>query len=261
MSDSQYFEDLGGSLSISSITHLDRSVAVSIITPTRMSFFGQVQDFQTMDEAICPIRRALPARRSCSSAAAGRDRWLGTSQLGVDGELVNFDRDVGVTGWRLNVIAPSIEMPIVARPGWFINAGRDRSITPDTISKDDTGCRDENDRKPSAHAADRQPRYRAWSSNANYAANGSQRIEPDDRAAPAVRTHMPFREPGSDLPVFDTITPDLNLVSAVPHAIVFLALTASPTADQISVGVTSRILDVLEPDANSSRRQSDRRVT
>ena len=31
-------------------------------------------------------------------------------QFGIDGELVNFDRDVGVTGWRLNAV-PRLELP------------------------------------------------------------------------------------------------------------------------------------------------------
>ena len=51
VSDNQYFEDLGGSLSISSITHLDRSISFDYHTKT-LSFFGQVQDYQTIDQFV-----------------------------------------------------------------------------------------------------------------------------------------------------------------------------------------------------------------
>ncbi|MDH5321657.1 MAG: LPS assembly protein LptD, partial [Gammaproteobacteria bacterium] len=47
VSDSQYFEDMGGSLSSSSITHLDRTLSFEMYTD-KLAFFGQLQDFQTI---------------------------------------------------------------------------------------------------------------------------------------------------------------------------------------------------------------------
>ena len=37
-------------------------------------------------------------------------------RFGIGGEVVNFDRDVGVTGWRVNA-APKLELPIRSRAG------------------------------------------------------------------------------------------------------------------------------------------------
>ena len=107
---------MGGSLSSSSITHLNRTLSFDFYT-RNLSFFGQVQDYQTIDDAIVPLDE--PYRRVPQLLASGvwPDQWLGL-QLGFDSELVNFDRDVGVTGWRLNV-APEIALPIT-RPGWFV---------------------------------------------------------------------------------------------------------------------------------------------
>jgi len=36
----------------------------------------------------------------------------------LDTEIVYFDRDVGVTGWRLNA-APQVSVPI-EKAGWFV---------------------------------------------------------------------------------------------------------------------------------------------
>jgi LPS-assembly protein len=54
--------------------------------------------------------------------------------------------------------------------------------------------------------------------------------------------HVPF-EDQSDLPVFDTITPDLNLVQLFRKNR-FLGVDRIADTDQLSVGITSRVLDV-----------------
>jgi LPS-assembly protein len=53
--------------------------------------------------------------------------------------------------------------------------------------------------------------------------------------------HVPF-EDQSDLPVFDTITPDLNLVQLYRKNR-YLGVDRIADTDQVSVGITSRILD------------------
>ena len=117
MSDSQYFEDLGGTLDSASITQFNRALSFDFFHTQHLSFFGQVQDYQTIDDAIVPEDE--PYRRVPQLLASGfwPDQWLGLA-LGFDSELVNFDRDVGVTGWRLN-LAPEVALPI-STPGWFM---------------------------------------------------------------------------------------------------------------------------------------------
>ena len=119
VSDSQYFEDLGGSLSISSITHLNRS-ALFDYYGEHWSMLALFQDYQTIDQAIAPVDE--PYRRLPQIRVSGfwADGLLGLD-YGFDSELVNFDRDVGTIGWRLNV-APGIELPF-ERPGWFVKPG------------------------------------------------------------------------------------------------------------------------------------------
>ena len=228
VSDSQYFEDLGGSLSSSSITHLNRTLNFDYYT-RHLSFFGQVQDYQTIDDAIAPEDR--PYRRLPQLLASGfwPNQWLGLD-LGFDAEVVNFDRDVGVTGWRMNV-APEVALPIT-RPGWFVtpavaldhtryelsNTAIDQSSAPSRtlpIASLDTGFTLERTMKNTSRLQTIEPRL--------------------------MYVHVPF-EDQSGLPVFDTITPDLNLIQLYRKNR-YLGVDRIADTDQVSVGITSRVLD------------------
>ena len=229
VSDSQYFEDLGGSLSISSITHLNRSISFDYHTNT-LSFFGQVQDYQTIDDAIAPIDE--PYRRVPQLLMRGYwpEQWLGT-RFTLDGELVNFDRDVGVTGWRLNM-APEISLPIT-RPGWFVTPAAGLDYTRYDLSDTAPGQREDPSRTVPIGSIDMGMILERTMRKTDRL----QTIEPR-----MLYVHIPYREQ-SDLPVFDTITPDLNLVQLYRKNR-FLGVDRIADTDQVSIGVTSRILDV-----------------
>ena len=227
VSDSQYFEDLGGSLSVSSLTHLNRSIRVDYHTD-RFSLLGQIQDYQTIDDAILPVDE--PYRRVPQLLAQGSwpTRFL---RLGIEGEIVNFDRDVGVTGWRVNA-APSIKLPIT-RPGWF--------ITP-AVSLDHTRYQLDN----TLPGAETDPTRTVPIASLDTGMilertlNGSGRVQTIEPRL--LYVNIPFRDQNS-LPVFDTITPDINLVQLYRENR-FLGIDRIGDTEQISVGVTSRVLDV-----------------
>ena len=231
VSDSQYFEDLGGSLSLSSITHLDRNISFDHHTDN-LSFFGQIQDFQTLDDAILPDDE--PYRRVPQLVVRGRwpDRFLGM-QLGLDGEVVNFDRDVGITGWRVNM-APSIELPI-SRPGWFITPSLSVDHTQyelnDTLPDTDTSPR------RTVPIASLDVGMVLERSLGDSFGNRIMTLEPR-----MLYVHVPHREQDG-LPVFDTITPDLNLISLYRKNR-YLGVDRIADTDQVSIGITSRILDL-----------------
>jgi len=230
VSDSQYFEDLGGSLSMSSITHLNRSFSFDYHTDT-LSFFGQLQDFQTIDDAIQPTDE--PYRRVPQLLVHGNwpDRWLGM-RFGLDGELVNFDRDVGVTGWRLNM-APKVELPFGHR-GWFITP----AVTLDHTQYDLSDTLPDQDTNPNRTVpiGSLDMGMVLERSMGGSFGGRAQTIEPR-----MLYVHVPHRDQ-DDLPVFDTITPDLNLVSLY-RTNRFLGVDRIADTDQLSIGVTSRILD------------------
>ena len=231
VSDNQYFEDLGGSLSVSSITHLDRRLSLDYHSDT-WSLFGQVQDFQTIDAAIQPIDE--PYRRVPQLLVNGYwpEGWLG-AQVMLDGELVNFDRDVGVTGWRLN-LAPSVTLPLSRSPGWFFTPAVTLDHTRYDLDNTAPGQDSEPTRTVPIGSVDMGL---ILERNFNGAStNRVMTLEPR-----MLYVHVPYRDQ-TDLPVFDTITPDLNLVSLY-RTNRYLGVDRIADTDQVSIGMTSRILD------------------
>jgi LPS-assembly protein len=229
VSDNQYFEDLGGSLSISSITHLNRSVAFDFFGDN-WSLFGRVQEFQTIDSAIVPEDE--PYRRLPQILARGYwpESAMGLS-YGLDTELVYFDRDVGVTGWRFNA-APQVSLPI-EKPGWFVIPAVLVDHTRYDLQHTEPGQNEQPSRTvPIASLDAGFVLERLMKSNERRV----QTLEPR-----LLYVHAPFREQ-SDLPVFDTIAPDLNLVQLFRKNR-FLGVDRIADTDQLSVGITSRIID------------------
>ena len=251
VSDSQYYEDLGGSLSVSSITHLDRSLRFDYYSDN-LSLLGRVQDYQTIDDAILPSDE--PYRRLPQLLVNGRWDSLFGLRFGVDGELVNFDRDVGVTGWRVNA-RPSVELPVV-RPGWYVTPAVAVDYTRYALSNTAPGADQSPDRLVPIASLDTGLVLERSIANRSRL----QTIEPRILFA-----HIPF-ENQADLPVFDTILPDINLVQLFRKNR-FLGVDRIGETDQISVGVTSRILDVasgrelMTATIGQTRYYSDREVS
>ena len=228
VSDNQYFEDLGGSMSISSITHLNRSLLLDYYGD-HWSMLGLFQDYQTIDEAITPADE--PYRRVPQVRINGywQDAFLGLDYR-FDNELVYFDRDVGVTGWRLNS-APQIELPIV-RSGWFVKPGVTLDHTRYDLDNTLPGIDQEPSRTVPIASLDLGLQFERLMS----AADRIQTLEPR-----VLYVHVPFRNQ-AELPVFDTILPDLNLVQLYRKNR-FLGVDRITDTDQLSIGITSRILD------------------
>ncbi len=232
VSDSQYFEDLGGSLSVSSLTHLNRSIEFDFYG-RNWSLLARAQDFQTLDDAITPDNE--PYRRLPQFIANGRwpDKWLGTD-LSLDAELVNFDRDVGTTGWRVN-LSPRIEKSI-GGPGWFIRPSVGIDHTRYDLADRLPGEETELSRSlPIASLDAGLVLERELDSNGGLL----QTLEPR-----MLYVHRPYRDQ-DDLPVFDTIAPDLNLVQLFRRDRL-LGVDRIVDTDQLSLGVTSRLLDMSD---------------
>jgi len=251
VSDSQYFEDLGGSLSISSITHLNRSVRFDYYSPN-FSMLGRVQDHQTIDDSIMPDQE--PYRRMPQVLINGGWNIPFGLRFGIDGEIVNFDRDVGVTGWRVNA-APRIELPI-SRPGWFVTPGFEYDYTQyklsDTLPGESTG--------PSRKVPITSLDMGMVLERSIASSNRIQTIEPR-----LLYVNIPFRDQDG-LPVFDTITPDINLVQLYRKNR-YLGVDRIGDTEQVSIGITSRILDVstgrelMSATIGQTRYSGDRMVT
>ena len=230
VSDNQYFEDLGGSLSASSITHLNRTFGFDFHTEA-LSFLGQVQDYQTIDDAILPSEE--PYRRVPQLVLRGDwpHRLLGMG-FGIDSELVNFDRDVGVTGWRFN-LAPEINLPI-SGPGWFVTPAVALDYTRYELDNTEPGQRIDPSRTMPIGSLDMGIILERMIKSGD--GNRVHTLEPR-----LLYVHVPYREQ-ADFPVFDTITPDLNLVQLFRKNR-YLGIDRIADTDQLSIGLTTRILD------------------
>jgi LPS-assembly protein len=194
------------------------------------SLFGRVQEFQTIDSAIVPEDE--PYRRLPQILARGYwpESAMGLS-YGLDTELVYFDRDVGVTGWRFNA-APQVSLPI-EKPGWFVIPAVLVDHTRYDLQHTEPGQNEQPSRTvPIASLDAGFVLERLMKSNERRV----QTLEPR-----LLYVHAPFREQ-SDLPVFDTIAPDLNLVQLFRKNR-FLGVDRIADTDQLSVGITSRIID------------------
>ena len=228
VSDNQYYEDLGSSLSISSITHLNQSLRFDYYS-TNFSVAAQLQTHQTIDAAILPDQ--APYQRLPQIIANGS--WtvpLGL-RFGIGGEVVYFDRDIGVTGWRMNA-APKLDLPI-SKPGWFIDPAVELDYTRYSLENTLPGELTDPDRSVPIASLDTGLILERTTSNSNRI----QTIEPR-----LLYVHIPQRNQ-DDLPVFDTITPDSNLVQLYRKNR-YLGVDRIGDTDHVSFGITSRILDV-----------------
>jgi LPS-assembly protein len=229
VSDSQYFEDLGGSLSLSSITHLNRSLSFDWRTDA-LYFLGQFQDYQTIDDAIAPQDEPYRRLPQLLLRGAWPDRWLGLDYA-FDSEIVNFDRGVGTTGWRLHA-APRLEVPL-GRPGWFVKPAAELDYTRYALDDVSAGEADDPARSVPIGSVDAGLLLERR-------LNGGGRVQTLEPRI--LYVHVPYREQ-SGIPVFDTITPDLNLVQLYRKNR-FLGVDRIADTDQVSIGVTSRLLDL-----------------
>jgi len=226
VSDSQYFEDLGGSLSSSSITHLDRYVRFDFYT-NHLALFGQVQNYQTIDDAIPPDQRPYERLPQLLLDGMWPTRFL---DLGLKTELVNFDRDIGVTGWRFN-IAPTVAIPI-RKPGWYITPALEYDFTQYDLSNTDPGIVADPSRSIPITSVDMGMSLERTMKNPRRI----QTLEPR-----LLYVDIPYRDQ-ADLPIFDTIIPDINLVQLFRKNR-FVGIDRIGDTRQLSVGITSRVLD------------------
>jgi LPS-assembly protein len=250
VSDSQYFEDLGGSLSVSSLTHLNRYVRFDRYSD-RLSLFAQVQDYQTIDDAILPDEE--PYRR-VPQLLVSANLPVSALRFELDTEMVNFERDTGVTGWRFNA-TPSVAVPI-QRPGWFFTPAVAYDYTRYALDDTQPGEPDGPSRTVPVTSVDT-----GLILERTMADNGRiQTIEPR-----LLYVNIPYRDQ-DDLPVFDTIQPDINLVQLYRKNR-FLGIDRIGDTEQVSLGITSRILDIgtgrelMTATIGQTRYFGDRRVT
>jgi LPS-assembly protein len=227
VSDPAYFEDLGGSLSVTSQTHLNRFLDVAYFAPY-WSVTSRLQNYQTIDTLI--VEEDLPYERLPQVLFEGF--WAG-DLLGFEStnELVNFERDVGDTGWRLD---STQEVSVrFGRPGMWLTPALALRQTNYWLDRSDAAADESPSRTLPVASIDTGLSFER---PAGRGARFVQTLEPR-----LLYVHVPF-EDQSELPVFDTLVPDFNLVQLF-RKYQFVGADRVTDADQLSFGVTTRLID------------------
>ncbi|HUF73598.1 MAG TPA: LPS assembly protein LptD [Gammaproteobacteria bacterium] len=227
VSDSAYFEDMGDSLGVISQTHLDRFIDLAYFGP-HWSIVSRVQEYQTIDDLIVVSDYPYELRPQMLFQGRWGDRIVGFDSTI---EAVDFDRSVGVTGWRLDstqelslrfaragmYLTPAVAMRQTAYRIDDAAPGQNRSPSRALpLTSLDSGLRFERD----------AGRDRSW----------IQTIEPR-----LLYVSIPYQDQ-SDLPIFDTILPDFNLVQLF-NKYRFVGGDRVADTDRVSVGVTTRLIE------------------
>jgi LPS-assembly protein len=230
VSDSRYFEDFAQGQEGTSVPFLERLAGLSYRDEHwRMS--AEVQQFQTIDQrldlAVRPYAR-LPR------ITVGADYGWGPEDLlryGFDSEIVNFDRSLGVTGWRMDGM-PSASLDLEA-PGFFVRPGLAWRYT--QYSLDDIAPGQE--KSPS-----RSLPILSFDTGMMFERDSGSRGQRRQTLEPRLLyLRVPFRQQ-DQLPLFDTGLPDLNLVQLF-RTNRYVGADRVSDANQVSLGVTSRLFD------------------
>jgi LPS-assembly protein len=229
VSDDGYFEDLGSSLSVTSQTHLNRFLDFGYYAPY-WSMLTRLQNYQTIDTVLTDEER--PYERVPQMLFNGR--WFGR-RLGFDSttELVNFDRNVGATGWRLD---STQELSVrFARSGMYLTPSLALRQTNYWVDNPAPGEDDTLTRSLPIASIDMGMKFER---DAGRKRDRIHTLEPR-----LLYVQVPY-EDQSHLPVFDTILPDFNLIQLF-RKYQYVGPDRVTDTDQVSVGITTRIIDAV----------------
>ncbi|GAB4195983.1 MAG: LPS-assembly protein LptD [Wenzhouxiangellaceae bacterium] len=186
----------------------------------------QADTFQVLDRSVSENRE--PYRRLPRLAVDGRWPMLGNIDFTLDSEFVYFDRDVGVTGARLDV-QPAIEWQLI-RPGWFLKPRAGVRYTAYALDDNPRGS-DSPDRSLPILSVDSGLVFEKTLASSN-----RMTIEPR-----LFYLYVPF-EDQSELPNFDTADLTFGL-SQLFSTNSFAGADRQTNANQVSLAVTSRLID------------------
>ena len=227
--DSRYFEDFAHGPEGTSVPFTER-LAEASYRDEHWNVRGQVQDFQTIDEDL-PAEDRPYARTPRVLASGDWDLGQGAIDYGFDAEFVNFDRNLGVTGWRMDV-APRVGFDWSA-PGYFVRPSAGYRYTQYGLKNQAPGTDDSPTRSLPVASLDAGLVFERAAGS-----HGQRRMTLEPRA---LYLYTPYRDQ-SELPLFDTGLPDLNLVQLF-RANRYVGADRVNDANQVAFGLTSRLFN------------------
>ena len=252
VSDSGYFEDFSSSLASTSQTHLLRRADLEYLKgPWRARL--SIEGYQTIDATLTPEQE--PYTRLPQLYVSGyQPNGLFGLAYGVQADVTYFDRKVGVQGLRAHL---ALELSRPFSVGIVdIDPRVSLEYTRYNLSDTTPGEDDKPSRTTPITSIDMKSTFERLTRDSKWV----QTLEPR-----VLYTYIPFREQ-SDLPVFDTIEPDLNIVQLFRRNR-FIGYDRLADANQLAVGVSTRLIgagsgeEFLRATLGQVRYLSEQRVT
>jgi LPS-assembly protein len=232
VSDTAYFEDLGGRLDATAITHLERSAQLTYTAPAAYSILARVTDFQTVSGTALQTPEFEPYQRlpEVRVDAITRKAKLNT-RLGMTGQYVNFIRDTPPEGQRMD-LNPYLRFGL-DESAWFLGSEVDLRYTRYIVTDPEPSNPTDPSRTLPQFSLDGGLRFERLT------ASGSlQTLEPR-----LYYLYVPFREQ-SGLPQFDSGEPDFDFVQLFERNR-FSGIDRISDANHLALAFTSRLLDPL----------------
>lgn len=228
ISDQDYLEDLGDSLQVASITHLEQRADLNYDKGNVQALL-RLQGFQTVDEAIV-LEDRPHSRLPQFKVNARSGLWPLGLQGKVDGEFVYFDRDDSITGLRMDV-QPTISLPLV-RDAWFVRPSISHRLTYYSLNNTNNEVPSTNSRSLNTLSLDAGLFFDRDVDN-----KGSvQTLEPR-----LFYLRVPFVDQ-SDIPIFDSSAFDFN-ISQLFRDNRFSGGDRVADANQLSLAMTTRMIN------------------
>jgi LPS-assembly protein len=229
VSDDDYFEDMSSARSETSQTNLERSWALEYYDRV-WSIQATFNDYQTIDPEIVNDDKPYRQVPNLAADAVIRNGWLGLDYE-LNTEAAYFTRDDSVDGLRVYA-EPRLSLPMHYR-GLY--------ITPE-VALDFTTYKLQNE----APGENSSPSRTAPIVSINTGGVFDRIAGKDDRwimtlEPRAQYTYIPFRDQ-TDIPVFDTILADFNLIQLYRQNR-FIGHDRLGDTSQLSLGITSRLLE------------------
>ena len=233
VSDTNYFEDLSSGLSNTSQILLQRRADLEFWNDTWMAML-RFEDYQMLDDTLADTELPYTTLPKLTVRGMTPNGWLGM-QYKLDSEIAYFYRDTGVTGLR-EYIRPEIALPLDVR---FFEVEPAVGFDYTAYQLDDTAPNQEDSpsRAVPIYSIDTYTVFERITPKRGWL----QTLEPR-----MLFTYIPF-EDQSDLPVFDTIEPDLNVVQLFRKNR-FVGNDRLGDTNQLSLGITTKLINASDGD-------------
>lgn len=227
VSDTAYFEDFSQGVDSTSLTFLPRQLELSYRDDHWRSGL-MLSNFQTLDTELASTDRPYTELPRIYADGLWAMHSILPLQFGFDSEAVDFRRNAGVQGWRLD-LQPHAEL-LFDGAGYFLHPGIAFRSTTYDLTDTATGEASTPSRNLPIASVDAGLIFERDTDS------GSRRITLEPRL---MYLYVPYRNQDS-LPVFDTGLPDLNTVELFRDNR-YVGADRIGDANQVSAGVTTRI--------------------